>query len=83
MIQIAPQMRLLIAVEPADFRRGVDGLVRSCREALGADPFALPPPGSAPGMAPGGTRTLPTDLQRALPQGVQRNTNAGRAGARL
>ena len=39
MIQIAPQMRLLVAVEPADFRRGIDGLVRVCREALGADPF--------------------------------------------
>ena len=40
MIQIAPQMRLLVAVEPADFRRGIDGLVRVCREALGADPFS-------------------------------------------
>jgi transposase len=40
MIQIAPQMRLLVAVEPADFRRGIDGLVRTCREALGADPFS-------------------------------------------
>jgi hypothetical protein len=39
MIQIAPQMRLLVAVEPADFRRGIDGLVRVCREVLGADPF--------------------------------------------
>jgi hypothetical protein len=39
MIQIAPQMRLLVAVEPADFRRGIDGLVRMCREALGPDPF--------------------------------------------
>ncbi|MGH9888487.1 MAG: IS66 family insertion sequence element accessory protein TnpB, partial [bacterium] len=33
-------MRLLVAVEPADFRRGIDGLVRTCREALGADPFS-------------------------------------------
>jgi transposase len=40
MIQIAPQMRLLVAVEPADFRRGIDGLVRVCREALGVDPFS-------------------------------------------
>jgi hypothetical protein len=40
MIQIAPQMRLLVAVEPADFRRGIDGLVRTCREVLGADPFS-------------------------------------------
>ena len=26
MIQITPQMRILVAIEPADFRRGIDGL---------------------------------------------------------
>jgi transposase len=40
MIQLTPQMRLLVAVAPADFRRGIDGLARVCREALGADPFS-------------------------------------------
>lgn len=40
MIQITPQMRLLVAVEPTDFRRGIDGLVRVCRELLRADPFS-------------------------------------------
>jgi hypothetical protein len=40
MIQLAPQMRLLVAIAPADFRRGIDGLVRVCRESLGADPFS-------------------------------------------
>jgi nitrogen regulatory protein PII len=40
MIQIAPQMRLLVAVEPADFRRGIDGLAQVCREVLHADPFS-------------------------------------------
>jgi transposase len=40
MIQITPQMRVLIAVEPADFRRGIDGLARVCREALSSDPFS-------------------------------------------
>ena len=40
MIQITPQMRVLVAVEAADFRRGIDGLARLCREALRADPFS-------------------------------------------
>ena len=40
MIQITPQMRILVAVEPVDFRRGIDGLARVCRSRLGADPFA-------------------------------------------
>jgi len=39
MIQITPQMRILVAVEPADFRKGVDGLARLCRQALQSDPF--------------------------------------------
>ncbi len=40
MIQIAPQMRVLVAVEPVDFRRGIDGLARTCRAVLRADPFS-------------------------------------------
>jgi transposase len=40
MIQITPQMRVLVAVEPADFRCGIDGLARVCRQALGSDPFS-------------------------------------------
>jgi transposase len=39
-IQITPQMRVLVAVEPADFRKGIDGLARECREALESDPFS-------------------------------------------
>lgn len=39
MLQLTPQSRVFLAVEPADFRRGIDGLARVCREALGADPF--------------------------------------------
>jgi len=39
-IQITPQMRILVATEPADFRRGIDGLSRVCREALASDPFS-------------------------------------------
>jgi transposase len=40
MLQITPQMKILLAVEPADFRRGIDGLARLCRETLEHDPFA-------------------------------------------
>ncbi|MBM4093870.1 MAG: IS66 family insertion sequence element accessory protein TnpB [Planctomycetes bacterium] len=39
MIQIAPQMRILAAIEPADFRRGIDGLARLCKDVLKHDPF--------------------------------------------
>jgi hypothetical protein len=39
MIQVTPQMRILVAVEPADFRKGIDGLARLCKEALKRDPF--------------------------------------------
>ena len=40
MIQVTPQMRILVAVEPADFRRGIDGLARVCRQELASDPFS-------------------------------------------
>jgi transposase len=40
MIQLTPQMRLLVAVTPVDFRRGIDGLARVCRDVLSADPFS-------------------------------------------
>ena len=39
MIQITPHMRVLVAVEHADFRKGIDGMARLCRERLGEDPF--------------------------------------------
>jgi len=40
MIQITPQMRILLAVEPVDFRKGIDGLAALCRQALASDPQA-------------------------------------------
>jgi transposase len=33
-------MRILVAIEPVDFRRGIDGLAQVCRETLAADPFS-------------------------------------------
>ena len=40
MIQVSSHMRILVAVEPVDFRNGIDGLARICKEVLKADPFA-------------------------------------------
>ncbi len=40
MIQVTPQMEIWLAVEAVDFRRGIDGLTRVCRELLKMDPFS-------------------------------------------
>ena len=40
MLQVTPQMKILVAVDPADFRRGIDGLARLCKDVLRQDPFA-------------------------------------------
>jgi transposase len=40
MIQVTPQMRVLVAVEPVDFRAGIDSIARQCRERLSVDPFS-------------------------------------------
>jgi transposase len=40
MIQITPHMRILLAVEPVDFRKGIDGLAGVCRNILKEDPFS-------------------------------------------
>ena len=40
MIHATPQMRILVATQPADFRRGIDGLARLCKDALKADAFS-------------------------------------------
>jgi transposase len=39
MIQLTPQMRVLVAIEAVDFRRGIDGLAQLCRASLKEDPF--------------------------------------------
>ena len=41
MIQITPQMRILVGVEAVDFRKGIDGLARACREVLRRTPFGM------------------------------------------
>lgn len=40
MIALAPQVRVLAARDPVDFRQGIDGLARVCRDKLGSDPFS-------------------------------------------
>ena len=40
MIQIAPQMRLLVAIEPVNFRKGIDGLAGVCRQVLNEEPLS-------------------------------------------
>jgi transposase len=39
MIQLTQHMRILVAIEPADFRKGIDGLAAVCRNYLQQDPF--------------------------------------------
>lgn len=40
LIQLAPQFRILVAIEPIDGRKGLDALAQLCREKLNADPFS-------------------------------------------
>lgn len=40
MIQITPHVRILLALQPVDFRKGIDGLCRVCREMIRSDPFS-------------------------------------------
>ena len=40
MIQITAQMRVLVAIEPVDGRKGIDSLARLCQEKLAEDPFS-------------------------------------------
>ena len=40
MIQLTPQMRILVAIEAVDGRKGIDSLARLCQEKLQTDPFS-------------------------------------------
>jgi transposase len=40
MMSVTAQTRVLVCVAPVDFRKGIDGLARICREVLSTDPFS-------------------------------------------
>ena len=40
LIQLTPQLRILVAIEAIDARKGMDSLAQLCREKLSADPFS-------------------------------------------
>ena len=40
MIQLTPHMRIKVAINAVDFRKGIDGLARLCRVELETDPFS-------------------------------------------
>jgi transposase len=40
MLQIMPQLRILLCYDPVDFRRGIDRLAALCRNELGQDPYS-------------------------------------------
>ena len=40
MIAVPPGVRILLAAEPVDFRKGMDGLAALVQQVLRADPFA-------------------------------------------
>ena len=40
MIQLVPHLKVLIAYEPVDFRKGIDSLAGLCRDEFAEDPFS-------------------------------------------
>lgn len=40
MLSISPQTSIFIAVDPIDFRLGIDGLAQRCRSVLAQDPMS-------------------------------------------
>jgi transposase len=39
MLQLTSQSRIFLAVQPVDFRKGMDGLAAVCRQVLGDNPL--------------------------------------------
>ena len=71
MLQITPQMKILVAVEPADFRKGIDGLVRLCKDVRGFRIRLPQSPGhsdqSAGVRRPGILAVSQTSVRRTIP----------------
>jgi transposase len=40
MLQLTPQSRIFLAIEPVDFRKGIDGLAAVCRQKLREQPLS-------------------------------------------
>jgi len=40
MLKLTPHQRLLLSVEPVDFRKGIDSLIAVCKQKLTLDPFS-------------------------------------------
>lgn len=40
MIQLVPHLKIFVACDPVDFRKGIDGLVAVCRQQFDRDPFS-------------------------------------------
>jgi len=40
MIQLPPQLQIMLAYEPVDFRKGIDTLAALCLNRLNCDPFS-------------------------------------------
>ncbi len=40
MLQITPHIKILVAIDVVDFRKGIDGLVAFCKKTLKQDPFS-------------------------------------------
>jgi transposase len=40
MLQITPHMRILVCMQPVDFRKGIDGIAAVCRNHIGEDPHS-------------------------------------------
>lgn len=39
MLQLVPQMRILVALKPLDFRKGLDAITAYCKQQFEQDPF--------------------------------------------